>query len=83
MLFLELCFLGKISRSALRGRPQPLKKPSQSQKGKISKKMNVTDDTKTPKLANSAKKTGNIYEILWHLSRHGLKANLQMAQLAF
>ena len=31
--FLELRFLGKMALLALRGRPQPLKKPSQSQKG--------------------------------------------------
>ena len=56
---------------ALRGRPQPLKKPSQSQKGHFSSKMNALNDTKTPELSKSAKETGNICDRLWHLSRRG------------
>ena len=39
--FLELRFLGKMALLALRGRPQPLKKPSQSQKGHFYEKMNA------------------------------------------
>ena len=47
---------------ALRGRPQPLKKPSQSQKGHFYKKMNAVNDTKTPELSKSAEGNG---EYLW------------------
>ena len=42
MSFLELGFLGmKMALLALGGRPQPLKKPSQSQKGHFSEKMKL------------------------------------------
>ena len=69
MSFLELRFLGKMDLLALGGRPQPLKKPSQSQKGHFYKKMNALDDTKTSELSKSAKETENICDRLWHLSR--------------
>ena len=42
--------------------PQPLKKPSQSQKGHFYKKMNALNDTKTPELSKSAEGNG---EYLW------------------
>ena len=71
MSFLELRFLGKMALLALRGRPQPLKKPSQSQKGHFEEKMNVLNDTKTSELSKSAKETGNICDRLWHLSKRG------------
>ena len=58
--FLELHFGGEMALLALRGRPQPLKKPSQSQKGHFPSKMNALNDTKTPVLSKSAKETGNI-----------------------
>ena len=65
MLFLELRFLGKMPLLALRGRkvtirgrPQPLKKPSQSQKGHFYEKMNALNDTKTPELSKSAEGNG-------------------------
>ena len=67
--FLELCFLGKMSLLALGGHPQPLKKPSQSQKGRFYEKMNALNDTKTSELSKSAKETGNICDRLWHWSR--------------
>ena len=67
--FITFIFAAKWPCLALRGRPQPLKKPSQCQKGQVSKKMNVINDTKTPELAKSAKETGNICDFLWHLSR--------------
>ena len=44
-----------------------LRAPSHSQKGHVSKKMNVINDTKT--LAKSAEGTGNICDRLWHLTR--------------
>ena len=38
----------------------------------FSKKMNtIINDTKTSKLAKSAKEKGNICDHLWHLSGHG------------
>ena len=52
----------------LGGRPQPLKKPFQSQKGHFYEKMNALNVTKTPELANSAKESGNICDRLYHLS---------------
>ena len=76
MSFPELHFLGKMALLALRGRPQPLKKPSQSQKGHFYEKMNALNDTKTPEMAKSAKETGNICDRLWHLSECGQKAHL-------
>ena len=54
MSFLELRFLRNMALLALGGRPQPLKKPSQSQKGHFSKKMNAINDTKTVELTKSA-----------------------------
>merc|ERR1712029_99438 len=48
--FLELRFLGKMDLLALGGRPQPLKKPSQSQKGHFYVKMNALNDPKTLEL---------------------------------
>ena len=48
MSFLELRFWGKIALLALGGHPQPLTKPSQSQKGHFYEKMNALNDTKTP-----------------------------------
>ena len=56
--FLELCFLGKMALLALGGRPQPLKKPSQSQKGHFYVKMNALNDTKTPELSKSSEGNG-------------------------
>ena len=60
--FLELRFLGKMALLALRGRPQPLKKPSQSQKGHFYEKMNALNDTKTLAMSKSAEGNG---EYLW------------------
>ena len=60
--FLELRFLGKMALLALGGRPQPLKKPSQSQKGHYYVKMNALNDTKTSELSKSAECNG---EYLW------------------
>ena len=54
MSFLELSFGGKVTLLALGGRPQPLKKPSQSQKGHFYEKMNVLNDTKTSAMSKSA-----------------------------
>ena len=56
--FLELRFLGKVALLALRGRPQPLKKPSQSQKGHFYEKMNALNDTKTLAMSKSAEGNG-------------------------
>ena len=56
--FLELHFLGKMDLLALGGRPQPLKKPSQSQKGHFYEKMNVLNDTKTLELSKSVEGNG-------------------------
>merc|ERR1711953_631802 len=56
--FLELHFLGKMALLALRGRPQPIKKPSQSQKGHFYVKMNALNDTKTAELSKSAEDNG-------------------------
>ena len=50
--------LGKMALLALRGRPQPLKKPSQSQKGHFYEKMNALNDTKTAELSKSAEGNG-------------------------
>ena len=47
---------------ALGGRPQPLKKPSQSQKGHFYEKMNALNDTKTSAMSKSAEGNG---EYLW------------------
>ena len=47
---------------ALGGRPQPLKKPSQSQKGHFYERMNALNDTKTSELSKSAEGNG---EYLW------------------
>ena len=77
--FLELRFGEKMTLLALRERPQPLKKPSQSQKGHFYEKMNALNDTKTLELSKSAKETGNICDCLWHLSRNGYKVNLFIA----
>ena len=61
---------------ALGGRPQPLGKPSQSQKGHFNEKLNALIDTQTPELSKSAKETENICDHLWHLSRRGwIKCN--------
>ena len=60
--FLELHFLVKMALLALGGRPQPLKKPSQNQKGHFYVKMNALNDTKTPEMAKSTKETGNIFD---------------------
>ena len=67
--FLELHFLGKMALLALGGRPQPLKNPSQSQKGHFYKRTNALNDTKTSELSKSAE--GNICDRLWHLSKRG------------
>ena len=56
--FLEHRFLGKMALLALGGRPQPLKKPSQHQKGHFSSKMNALNDTKTSELSKSAEGNG-------------------------
>ena len=56
--FLELSFLSKMAILALGGRRQPLKKPSESQKGHFYEKMNALIDTKTPELSKTAKETG-------------------------
>ena len=56
--FLELCFLMKMALLALGGRPQPLKKPSQSQKGHFYEKMNALNDTKTSAMSKSAEGNG-------------------------
>ena len=69
--FLDLRFLGKMALLALGGRPQPLKKPSHSQKGRFNKKMNELNNTKTSELSKSAMETGIICDRLWHLSRRG------------
>ena len=58
MSFLELCFLGKMTLLALEGRPQPLKKPSHSQKGHFYVKMNARNDTKTSAMSKSAEGNG-------------------------
>ena len=75
MSVLELRFLGKMALLALGGRPQPLKKPSQSQKGHFYEKVNALND---PKLRQcNVKIFGRqwgifiIYDSLWHLSRRG------------
>ena len=57
--FLEL---GKKTVLPLGGRRQPLKKPSQSQKGHFYVKMNALNDTKTSELSKSAEGNG---EYLW------------------
>ena len=52
--FLELHILRKVSLWALGGHPQPLKKPSQSQKEPfLHIKINVLNDTKTSELSKS------------------------------
>ena len=56
--FLELRFLGKMALLALGGCPQPLKKPSQSQKGHFYEKTNALNDTKTSELSKSAEGNG-------------------------
>ena len=58
MSFLELRFLGKMALLALGGRLQPLKKPSQSQKGHFYEKMNALNDTKTSELSKSVEGNG-------------------------
>ena len=70
--FLELRFLGKMALLALRGRPQPLKKPSQSQKGHFYEKMNALNDTKTSELSKSAEGKG---EYLWSSVAFGAHSN--------
>ena len=47
-----------MAHLALGGRPQPLKKPSQSQKGHFYVKMNALIDIKTSELSNSAEGKG-------------------------
>ena len=80
MSFLELRFLVKMALLTLGGRPQPLKKPSQSQKGYFPKKMNTINDTKTLELTKSVKETENICD---GLSVAFVEAWIkQMAQLA-
>ena len=56
--FLELHFLGKMALLALGGHPQPLKKPSESQKGHFYEKMNALNDTKTSELSKSVEGNG-------------------------
>ena len=56
--FLELHFGDKMALLALGGCPQPLKKPSQSQKGHFYEKMNALNDTKTPELSKSGEGNG-------------------------
>ena len=58
MSFLELRFLRKMTLMALGGRPQPLKKPSQSQKGHFYEKMNALNENKTPELSKYAEGNG-------------------------
>ena len=53
--FLELRSLGKMTLLALGGRPQPLKKPTRSQKGHFYMKMNALNDTKTAELSKTVK----------------------------
>ena len=55
----SLNFILEGIEEELRGRPQPLKKSSQSQKGHLSEKMNAINDTNTPELTKSAKEEGN------------------------
>ena len=64
MSFLELHFLGKMALLALGGCPQPLKKPSQSQKGHFYEKMNALNDTKTSELSKSAEGNGEYLSIV-------------------
>ena len=70
MSFLELRFLGKMALLALGGRPQPLKKTSQSQKGHFLE--NEAQEMTRKLLAALAKVysvLGNIRDISWHLSK--------------
>ena len=60
--FLTVKWPRKMALLALRGHPQPLKKPSQSQKGHFYEKMNALNDTKTAELSKSAEGNG---EYLW------------------
>ena len=64
MSFFKLPLGGKMALQALGGRPQPLKKPNQSQKGHFPQKNDGKNDTKTPELAKCAKETGNIFNRL-------------------
>ena len=79
--FLELRFLGKMALLALGGRPQPLKKPSQSQKGHFYKKMNALNDTKTAKMSKSAE--GNGEYLWWSVAfvEAWIKGNVQHSRL--
>ena len=43
-------------------------------------KMNATNDAKILELAKSVMGMGNCWVCLWHLSRHGEKANFKEAQ---
>ena len=65
---------------ALGGHPQPLKKPSQRQKGHFYEKMNALNDTKTLAMSKFAKATGNICDGLWHLSRRMDKKQISKRQ---
>ena len=56
--FIELCFGEKMALLALGGRPQPLKKPSQSQKEHFYEKRNAVNDIKTSELSKSAEGNG-------------------------
>ena len=57
--FLGLRFLEKMDLLALGGCPQPLKKPSQSQKVHFYEKMNALNDIKTAAMSKSSKQNGD------------------------
>ena len=75
--FLELRFLGKMALLALGGRPQPLKKPSQSQKGHFYEKMNALNDTKTPGNVKICGRQRGIFLIVCGISRGVDKIKMQ------
>ena len=58
IVIFKVSFLRKNAILALRGRPQCLKKTSQSQKGHFYVKMNALNDTKTSELSKSAEDNG-------------------------
>ena len=47
--------------------------PLKVKQGNFPSKMNAINDTKNLELSKSVKKTGNICDRLWHLSRHWIK----------
>ena len=71
MSFLELRFERKMALLAFGRAPSASQKALSKSRRTFSGKIVSMNDTKTPELAKSARKTGNICDRPWHLSKRG------------